>query len=99
MTRLHKFSLKNFCFTYVIIGFCLIITGEASAEGLQQQPARINLIKDTIPVRPAKTDSLAVDSLRILDTIPGTRVDTFSLKMSKDTLDAPINYEAVDSAV
>src|SRR5688572_13021351 len=99
MTRLHKFSLKNFCLTYAIIGFCLIITSEASAEGWQKQPAKINLTKDTIPVRPAKTDSMAVDSLRILDTIPGSRVDTFSVKMSKDTLDAPINYEAVDSAV
>ncbi len=40
------------------------------------------------------------DTARITDTIPPRQqVDTFSLKLSKDTLDAPINYEAEDSAV
>ena len=40
------------------------------------------------------------DSSRLLnDTLPGQRVDTFSLKLSKDTLDAPIHYYAEDSAV
>jgi LPS-assembly protein len=99
MTRLHKFSLKNFCFTSVIIGFCLIITGKAKAEGFQLRPGKITTTLDTIPVRPINSDSIAVDSVRMIDTIPGTRVDTFSVKMSKDTLDAPIEYEAADSAV
>ncbi|HEX6333306.1 MAG TPA: putative LPS assembly protein LptD, partial [Flavisolibacter sp.] len=46
-------------------------------------------------------DSLGqpADSL-ILDTIPpGPRIDTFSLRISKDTLDAPVQYHADDSAV
>lgn len=41
-----------------------------------------------------------------IDTVPGTidtlsqvTTDTFSLRISKDTLDAPVNYEAEDSAV
>jgi hypothetical protein len=33
------------------------------------------------------------------DTVPSTRTDTFSLRLSKDTLDAPVEYEAEDSAV
>ncbi|MDQ3842616.1 MAG: LPS-assembly protein LptD [Bacteroidota bacterium] len=58
------------------------------------------------------TDRIAIDSLNqntrphVNDTIPvlandtlQQRVDTFSLKLSKDTLDAPVNYEAEDSAV
>ncbi|HYK54892.1 MAG TPA: hypothetical protein VEV15_00305, partial [Flavisolibacter sp.] len=48
------------------------------------------------------TDTAAgiTDTLRVTDTIPPRQqVDTFSLKLSKDTLDAPINYEAEDSAV
>lgn len=99
MTRLHKFSLKTFCFTPVIIGFCLIITGKAGAAGFQEKPSRVITRNDTIPLKPAGPDSLTGGALRVPDTIPGTRVDTFSLKMSKDTLDAPVNYEAADSAV
>lgn len=33
------------------------------------------------------------------DSLLGERTDTFSLKISKDSLDAPVNYEAQDSAV
>lgn len=47
----------------------------------------------------------AVDSLQIasdttgIDTSITQRIDTFSLKLSKDTLDAAVEYEAEDSAV
>jgi LPS-assembly protein len=57
---------------------------------------------DTPPVK-IRTDSLAIkkrnDSLRIVraDTINIT--DTVSFKTSKDTLDAPVNYQAEDSMV
>lgn len=53
---------------------------------------------DTVPVRsdtlPPKTDSLGrnIDSLTI-------KTDTFKLKLSKDTLDAPVQYSASDSMV
>ncbi len=59
--------------------------------------------QDTTP--PFSKDSLAkIDSAQRSDTlkrdtVPGVRVDTFTLKLSKDTLDAPVNYEAEDSAV
>ncbi len=51
---------------------------------------------DTIPVRSSVPDSI----LRRGDSVIVTPVtDTFSLKLSKDTLDAPVEYSAEDSAV
>ena len=48
-----------------------------------------------------KKDSLSDSTLRLMsDTTATTRkIDTFAFKVSKDSLDAPINYEAEDSAV
>lgn len=49
--------------------------------------------------------TIQIDSLRIgadgmsIDTPGKPVVDTFGLKLSKDSLDAPVNYEAEDSAV
>ncbi|MBS1575898.1 MAG: LPS-assembly protein LptD [Bacteroidetes bacterium] len=62
------------------------------------------LIRDTIPVttvdslKKTPKDSLALksDSLTRRDSVV---TDTFSLKLSKDSLDAPVFYEAEDSAV
>ncbi|HEV7783125.1 MAG TPA: putative LPS assembly protein LptD, partial [Chitinophagaceae bacterium] len=61
--------------------------------------------KDT--VRPVIKDTLTNDRISISDTIklPGkdsvikASTDTFSLKLSKDSLDAPLKYAAEDSAV
>ncbi len=53
-------------------------------------PAIVNAA-DTIP------DSSAV--IKRTDTVPQQRTDTFSLRISKDTLAGPVNYEAEDSAV
>ena len=52
--------------------------------------------------RRSAMDSLQgiADSAIRTDTLPPTTVvDTFNLKFSKDTLDAPVNYEAEDSGV
>jgi hypothetical protein len=69
-------------------------------DTLFQNPMPAPPAADTVPTRlpPAgdttvpRTDSTGLDSVV-------QRVDTFALKMSKDTLDAPVNYEAQDSAV
>jgi LPS-assembly protein len=45
-------------------------------------------------IQPAKTAQSHPDSARII-----SKVDTIPLKFSKDTLDAPVNFEAEDSAV
>ncbi len=60
-------------------------------------PVSVSQQIDTIPLRnisniSADTTTLPADSLQL-------RTDTFSLRMSKDTLDAPVNYEAEDSVV
>ncbi len=60
-------------------------------------------VADTVPVVPA--DSTDIDTLptgeRFLggDTTIIPTTDTFSLKLSKDALDAPVEYEAADSGV
>ncbi len=52
-------------------------------------------------IRPLRTDTLpGRDSLDLgEDTIPPQKVDTFSLKLSKDSLDGPVNYYAEDSMI
>ncbi|MES1216428.1 MAG: putative LPS assembly protein LptD [Bacteroidota bacterium] len=67
---------------------------------IRSEPAKT----DTIPVK-QKVDSLSLtdSSKHINDSLPHsdstTRVDTFSLKLSKDSLAAPVVYEAQDSVV
>jgi len=39
------------------------------------------------------------DSLNKKDTIPSVKSDTINLKISKDSIDAPIDYSASDSVV
>jgi len=56
----------------------------------QQRPG------DTIP---PPRNARPSDTTRRLDSSVIQQVDTFNLKFSKDTLDAPIDYEAADSGV
>jgi len=61
----------------------------------QQDTVKPLLRNDTIP---NKKDSL-IDTTGIIvpDTMKSSqKVDTFAFKMSKDSLDAPVNYEAED---
>ena len=65
--------------------------------------------KDTVfqnpmPAAPIRSDLTNVDSISLQDstlndTTRKPKVDTFALKLSKDSLDGPVNYEAEDSAV
>ena len=62
-----------------------------------------NIVRDTIPraadTIPGTTDSLNIkDSLTVKDSLV-TVTDTLSAQLSKDTLDAPIDYSASDSIV
>ncbi len=59
---------------------------------------------DTIPARvdtivAPDTTTFQDTTITITDSISVQRVDTFSLKLSKDTLDAPVRYQAQDSVV
>jgi hypothetical protein len=53
-------------------------------------------LKDTIP---SAKDSLLLRDSTLTDSSSRQRVDTFTLKISKDSLEAPVEYEARDSAV
>jgi LPS-assembly protein len=90
--------------------FSIAITWKSEARNIPATEIYSTLTTDTIPK--LKKDSLTLsssaDSLQSNDTIPAgqrdsltitPRVDTFNLKLSKDTLDAPVNYEAADSGV
>ncbi|MGZ8538682.1 MAG: putative LPS assembly protein LptD, partial [Flavisolibacter sp.] len=110
MTALYKFSLKKRCFPLLATAFCIAITWNTEARRTSASEIYSTLTSDTIPV--VKKDTIPVTNS---DTIPpGLRndssilsdsivsipiVDTFPLRFSKDTLDAPIEYEAMDSGV
>lgn len=60
--------------------------------------------KDSVSNQKASADSLKINlsdspNRLAIDTTPKVKTDTFSLKLSKDSLDAPVKYEAADSAV
>lgn len=109
MTGLRKFSLKSFWIAIAAMAMCCAITWKSEARhtptvsfdsiltNLQDTtpPAR----RDVVRADTSKKNLAAADTVR-RDTLPGSqRIDTFTLKLSKDTLDAPVNYEAEDSAV
>ena len=54
---------------------------------------------DTIPNTPASPNRDTVPANRLGDTVITSVVDTFTLRLSKDTLEGPVEYEADDSAV
>src|SRR5689334_17141271 len=102
MTGLHKFSLKKLCFPFVATAFCIAITWKSKASHTHRSEIYSTLTTDTIPA--SKKDTVPGlahrDSLTVSDTsAPIQKVDTFHFKYSKDTLDAPVNYEALDSGV
>ncbi|WP_346237245.1 putative LPS assembly protein LptD [Niabella insulamsoli] len=59
-------------------------------------PAIDTIPSDTIPVI---KDSLSLADSTLIDTTQRARSDTFTLKISKDTLSAPVTYTAADSAI
>lgn len=60
-------------------------------------------VADTLPPRlPGnRQDTVPTlrDSISRTDTVPLPQIDTFTFRLSKDTLDAPVHYAAEDSAV
>ncbi|HWJ25688.1 MAG TPA: putative LPS assembly protein LptD, partial [Flavisolibacter sp.] len=113
MIKLYKFSLKKICYSFIAIAFSIAITWKSEARHISPSEIYSTLTTDTIPK--LKKDSLPLrrrnnfpvtvpataDSIRPsrTDTQTVQTVDTFHLKLSKDTLDAPVNYEASDSGV
>jgi hypothetical protein len=100
MMRLREFSLKKAFFTVLFSVLFCSLTWQSKAIGIKGDGIYSTLTTDTVPVRNRVVADTTRDSSR-LDTLPRViqRTDTFSFKASKDTLDAPVNYEAEDSAV
>src|SRR5258706_5983389 len=111
MRQLHKFSSKYFRIAISTVAIFCAITSKTQA---QRNPdtllTRPLTARDTIPPKKdttsrvliisADTTHLATDSSNLSkDSLSLQKTDTFSLKLSKDTLDAPVKYEAQDSAV
>jgi LPS-assembly protein len=115
MTKLYKFSLKKICYSLIAIAFSIAITRKSEARYISRGEIYSTLTTDTIPRTKKdslagidRNDSTRLnDTLPLTDTIPPSRfdsstsqtIDTFHLKLSKDTLDAPVEYEASDSGV
>lgn len=115
MTKLYKFSLKKICYSLIVIAFSIAITRKTEARYISVGEIYSTLTTDTIPkskkdslIGVVRDDSTRLnDTLPLNDTVPPLGIDTsnipvidtFNLKLSKDTLDAPVEYEASDSGV
>lgn len=81
-------------------GIYSTLTTDTVPRTPRKNPPSPRAAVDSAVRAPTRTDTARRDSLLRTDTIPPSpRTDTFSLKLSKDTLDAPVAYEAEDSAV
>ena len=111
MKQLRKFRSNYFSAGILTAFIAFVFCSLTWKTSVAHSPSKyfystLTTLQDTVPK--ARTDSLnRKDSLvdttlarTLLDTTkPDQRVDTFSFKVSKDSLDAPVNYEAEDSAV
>ena len=104
MTQLHKFSLKSLFIRITMAAFFFTITWKADAQRVINPQFDSTLTKRADTIKPPSITP--TDPIKFIgsDTLhPGTdsthRIDTFSLKLSKDSLDAPVVYFAKDSAV
>jgi LPS-assembly protein len=104
MTQLHKFSLKSLFIRITLAAIFFTITWKSDAQSVPIPQFDSLLTKRADTIKPRITDSS--DRIKFIgsDTThpindSGHHIDTFSLKLSKDSLDAPVAYFAKDSAV
>src|SRR5258705_8586712 len=109
MKQLYKFKL-NYFFAGILMALILsTLTWKTSARYIHSADFRspLTITRDTTkPI--LKTDSTRTIINAFVDTtklpvkdssVVKEKIDTFSLKISKDSLDAPLKYAAEDSAV
>src|SRR5688572_24159421 len=106
MKQLYKFRPNIFFQGLLTAVMLCTLTWKTSATHIPIHYFRSPLTLDQDTTRPIlKPDSARLlisgdtTKLPVRDTLPRTRVDTFSLKISKDSLDAPLKYAAEDSVV
>ena len=110
---LHKFR-SNYLFAGLLTAIFFTQTWKSTANYSNHQNFYIALTAqlDTVPQKNkdslikqlpiSAADTSRRDSLSKINALTDTsivKVDTFDLKLSKDTLDAPVEYEAEDSVV
>ena len=110
---LHKFR-SNYLFAGLLTAIFFTQTWKSTANYSNHQNFYIALTPqlDTVPQKNkdslikqlpiSAADTSRRDSLSKINALADTsivKVDTFDLKLSKDTLDAPVEYEAEDSVV
>lgn len=106
MKQLRKFR-PNYFFTRTLIAVILCtITWKATAGHLMISEFRRALTINTDTIIPPKVDSFRrlvptrVDTIKFSSNDSSKqRIDTFFLKISKDSLEAPLKYSADDSVV
>jgi hypothetical protein len=83
-----------------------VVTADSTARRDYRNPGGTTTVPglgappDTLPRQSVRdTGGKPGDTLRIGRDTTVSTLDTFSVRMSKDTLDAPVDYEAEDSAV
>src|SRR4029078_5047821 len=90
--------------------FCALTSKTEAQRNRERLLTRPLTTRDTVPPKKDSTSRVVIissdttrlpsDSAGLLtDSSTVQKTDTFSLKLSKDTLDAPVKYEAQDSAV
>jgi LPS-assembly protein len=109
MKQLYKFKLNNFFKGILVVLLLCTLTWKTTARHIHSNNFRstLTIVGDTTkPV--LRPDSLKNEFKAISDTtklpvkdssVLKEKVDTFSLKISKDSLDAPLKYSAEDSVV
>jgi LPS-assembly protein len=107
----RKVSLKYHSLLYLLIFALTAITVKVTAHSQNRHRFynTLTAFTDTVPAQSAKKnpDSTLLKVKQIADTLPVKndsallfqRVDTMNIKMSADSMDAPVNYKAQDSMV
>ena len=108
MKQLYKFRPKYFFCGILTALMLFTITWKTEAKGIPAHDFRKALTTCTDTIKPLlNKDSLSklltartdTTGLPVKDSSFKQKVDTFHLKMAKDSLEAPLKYEAADSAV
>lgn len=109
MKQLYKFRPNYFLYGILTAVIFCTLTWKTAANGVPDRFFYSLLTEQSDTTKPgSKNDSLTAAKVALTDTtkLPGSdstllkqKIDTFSLKTSKDSLDAPLKYEAADSAV
>jgi LPS-assembly protein len=107
MKQLYKFKPNYFLIPLLTAVIFCSVPWKSAANGVNDDffYSPLTIFADT--TKPLRPDSIknTIQSSSDTTKLPGkdsaiiSTVDTFSIKISKDSLDAPLNYEAEDSVV